>query len=214
MIIVPEIQTVVILVPRTGSGSLRRAIAAKYPGSVLLYRHMEAEGVPAGYDRWQKVGVLRDPVQRLWSLYKFCQRFREKFGEHSDQEQAHVDAIVQSVDMPFSEWIVNNQLPFTNPYDSSGRGRFWPQYTVRHSLPENRKSQFVYLRPDLGTKVYPYSGLGTLYQELGIADLFRTNSTPPSPAPQLSDEAKDHVRRFFAWDFAALRNNRILGRVA
>lgn len=130
MILIPEIQTVVILVPRTGSGSLRRAIAAKYPQSVLLYRHMEADGVPAGYDRWRKVGVIRDPIERLWSLYKFCQRFREKFGEHSDQDQAYVEAIIQSVDMPFSDWIVKNQLPFTNPYDAAGKGRFWPQYAV------------------------------------------------------------------------------------
>lgn len=51
MILIPEIQTVVILVPRTGSGSLRRAVAAKYPQSILLYRHMEADGVPAGHDK-------------------------------------------------------------------------------------------------------------------------------------------------------------------
>ncbi|RWE37446.1 hypothetical protein [Mesorhizobium sp.] len=205
MILIPEIQTVVILVPRTGSGSLRRAIAARYPQAVLLYRHMEADGVPAGYDRWQRIGVVRDPIERLWSLYKFCQRFKEKFGEHSDQEQAYVDAIVQSVDMPFSDWIVKNNLPFTNPYDSAGKGRFWPQYTVRHSLPENRKSQFVYLRPDLGTGIVPYSQLGWLYHHLGIADLFRTNSTQPSPVPQLNAEAKDHVDRFFRWDFEQMR---------
>jgi hypothetical protein len=45
VILIPEIETIVLLVPRTGSGSLRKAIAAKYPKSVLLYRHMEADGV-------------------------------------------------------------------------------------------------------------------------------------------------------------------------
>lgn len=51
MILIPELETVVILVPRTGSGSLRRAIAEAYPSSMLVYRHMEADGIPAGYDR-------------------------------------------------------------------------------------------------------------------------------------------------------------------
>ncbi|MBL3684559.1 hypothetical protein F2981_16960 [Sinorhizobium meliloti] len=48
----------------------------KYPRSTLIYRHMEADGVPAGYDRWRKVGVVRHPVERLWSLYKFLAHLR------------------------------------------------------------------------------------------------------------------------------------------
>ena len=61
MLLIPEIETVVVLVPRTGSGTLRRAIVQAYPKAMLIYRHMEADGVPAGYDRWSKVGVVRDP---------------------------------------------------------------------------------------------------------------------------------------------------------
>lgn len=57
MIIIPEINTVVILVPRTGTSTLRRAIAEIYPMSMMIYRHMEADGIPIGYDRWRRSGM-------------------------------------------------------------------------------------------------------------------------------------------------------------
>lgn len=193
MIIIPEIETVMILVPRTGSGSLRRAIAKRYPKSMLIYRHMEADGLPLGYDQWKKVGVLREPVARLWSLYKFLRNFG---GDH---DPAYVQAMRESVSMGFSEWLVSNRVPFTTPYDSAGFGRFWPQYTVRHPLPENRKSQFMYLRPDLGTKVVPFNKLGDLAAWLDL-DLDRENRTDDSGAPDLSPLAVEHVERWFRWD--------------
>lgn len=193
MIIIPEIETVMILVPRTGSGSLRRAIAKRYPKSMLIYRHMEADGLPLGYDQWKKVGVLREPVARLWSLYKFLRNFG---GDH---DPAYVQAMRESVSMGFSEWLVSNRVPFTTPYDSAGHGRFWPQYTVRHPLPENRKSQFMYLRPDLGTKIVPFNKLGNLAAHLDL-DLDHQNRTTEDGAPDLSPLAQEHVERWFRWD--------------
>lgn len=148
MIIIPEIETVVILVPRTGSGALRRAVAAKYPKSMLVYRHMEADGIPLGYDRWPRVGVVRNPLDRLWSLYKFLRNFG---GNH---DPAFILAMHASVARPFDDWLLNNEIVFTSPYDRAGLGRYWPGYSVRHPIPENRKSQFVYLRPDLGTEIH------------------------------------------------------------
>lgn len=194
MILIPEIKTVVILVPRTGSGSIRRAIAEAYPHSMLVYRHMEADGVPLGYDRWRRLGVVRRPVERLWSCYKFLRAFG---GDQHDP--AYVAAMRRSADRPFEDWIVNNETVFTSPYDSAGQGRFFPGYTVRHPLPENRKSQFVYLRPDLGTSVFPYEGLSVVADLLGVK-LGRTNSTACDAPPELGGEARDHVARFFAWD--------------
>ncbi|NGO50487.1 hypothetical protein [Allomesorhizobium camelthorni] len=202
MILIPEISTVLILVPRTGSGSLRRAIAAAYPQSVLIYRHMEADGVPAGYDRWRRVGVVRHPVERLWSLYKFMRNFA---GDH---DPAYVASMRDSAKRPFCEWLTQNQTVFTSPYDSAGRGRYWPQFTVRHPLPENRKSQFVYLRPDLGTEIVPYEKVGDLAAQLFIA-LDRHNQTTATPPPPLTPEAADHVSRVFAWDFEAVAEARL-----
>ncbi|RVE90089.1 hypothetical protein CN238_11795 [Sinorhizobium meliloti] len=194
MILVPELETVIILVPRTGSGSLRRAIAEKYPRSTLIYRHMEADGVPAGYDRWRKVGVLRHPVARLWSLYKFLRNF------DGDHDPAYIAAMRESVSMSFSDWIVDNRVPFTTPYDSAGYNRFWPQYTIRHPLPENRKSQFMYLRPDLGTEIEQFSNLAAIEERFRIK-LPRHNATRSEPLPELTSEALTHCHKHFAWDF-------------
>ena len=196
MILIPEIETVVVLVPRTGSSSLRRAVADAYPRSMLIYRHMEADGVPHGYDRWRKVGVVRHPTERLWSLYKFLRDFD---GSH---DPAYIKSMRSSVRMPFSDWLLSNQTPFTTPYDSAGLGRFFPNYTVRHPLPENRKSQFMYLRPDLGTSIYQFTDLEEFGSALGV-QLGRHNRTSDDEAPELSFEAEAHMQRWFSWDFGA-----------
>ena len=204
MILIPEIKTVVILVPRTGTRALKGAIAQRYPESILLYRHMEADGVPQGYDRWRKVGVVRDPVDRLWSLYKYLQRFGLDWcAEHDETFTASMRA---SVSVPFESWLIGNELPFTTPYDSAGLGRFFPAYCCRHPLPENRKSQFVHLRPDLGTEIFPYSQIGDLFADLGVAP-HRINGTDSSPPPLLSCEARSYVARWFQWDTAAASNH-------
>ncbi len=193
MILVPELETVIILVPRTGSGSLRRAIASTYPRSKLIYRHMEAV-VPAGYDRWKKVGVVRQPVKRLWSLYKFLRSFS---GDH---DEAYIASMRASVDVSFSDWLLNNKTPFTSPYDSAGFGRYWPEYTVRHPVPENRKSQFMYLRPDLGTEILQFRDLASIANRFGV-ELSHHNGTDGEAMPPLTDEARAHCDRVFAWDY-------------
>ncbi|HEV2747730.1 MAG TPA: hypothetical protein VGW34_10595 [Allosphingosinicella sp.] len=203
MIIVPEIETVVILVPRTGTRSLKLAVAAAYPRSMMIYRHMEADGVPLGYDRWRRVGVVRDPVDRLWSLYKFVQIMRGERDGLGKWEPAYVEAQRRSVELPFSDWLTDNQTVFTSPYDSAGMNRFWPGYTVRHPLPETRKSQFLYLRPDLGTRIYRFDELEQLGSALGV-DLGHHHKTDGAP-PQLSAAAVEHVQRYFAWDLEQSR---------
>lgn len=199
MILVPEIKTVVILVPRTGSGSLYRAIAAAYPASMLLYRHMEADGVPQGYDRWRKVGVVRHPVDRLWSLYRFLKTFG---GPGYDE--TYVAEMRASVDRPFEDWLLNNHVAFSTPYRATASGELGihPQYTQRYPIPDTRKSQFINLRPDLGTEVFRYDALEELEAALGVA-LARHNATEPQPTPALSPAAAAHIRRFFAWDLQA-----------
>ncbi|MFW2829895.1 hypothetical protein [Sphingomonas sp. ID0503] len=201
MILIPDLKTVVILTPRTGTRSLKRAIAERYPESMMLYRHMEADGVPHGYDRWRKVGVVRNPIDRLWSLYNYLQHFGINFAqEHDTTYTARMRA---SVGMPFEAWLLNNEAVFTSPYDSAGLGRFFPAYACRHPLPENRKSQFIYLRPDLGTSIYRYREIGLLHDELGVDPVHTENATGQDKAPALSETAMDYVRRWFAWDMGA-----------
>lgn len=200
MIIIPDLETVVILTPRAASSAIKDAVKTRYPGSFRPYRHMEADGVPLGYDRWRKIGVVRDPVERLWSLWKYL---REMDGEPDGRgkwEPAYVAAMRRWAGLPFDEWLVQNETVFTSPYASDG-ARFFPYFTVRHAMPENRKSQFVYLRPDLGTIIYRFDHVESLAAELDI-ELLRDNGTDPGAPPALSEVAQDHVGRFFAWDIA------------
>ncbi len=197
MILIPELETVVILTPRTGTRALKNAVAARWPRSILLYRHMEADGVPRGYDRWRKIGVVREPVARLFSLYKYLQRFGLDWCEEHDE--TYTARQRESVAQPFEDWMMRNELPFTTPYDSAGRGRFFPAYSVNHPIPENRKSQFVYLRPDLGTEIVPYREIERLHRRLRI-DPQHANVSPRGEAPLLSAEAQAYVARWFAWD--------------
>lgn len=194
MIIIPELELVLITAPRTASGSLRRAIQARYENTIILYHHMEADGVPTGYDRWRRVGFLRNPTERLWSLYKFCRETTA--AKHAP----YLAALRASVDLPFNDWIVSNQLAFTNPYDSEGTLKFWPMYTVKHSIPENRKSQFVYLRPDLGTEIVFFNHLAPFAASIDV-DLPQHNRTDSNTRmPDLTPEAEAHIAKFFAWD--------------
>ena len=203
MIIVPEIHSVVLLTPRTGTRALKSALAARYPQSFMLYRHMEADGIPQGYDRWPKIGVVRDPVDRLWSLYKYLQRFGLDFCEEHDR--TYTAKMRHSVQCSFDDWLLHNELVFTSPYDSAGFGRFFPAYTVRHPLPENRKSQFIYLRPDLGTEIVPYPEIDRLYRALDVEPV-RMNGTSDEPPPRLSAEAQSYMAQWFRWDFEAVQS--------
>lgn len=176
MLLIPELELVVILPPRTGSGTLRRAIAAKFPKTIALYRHMEADGVPHGYTHWKKMGFIRDPLERLFSLWQFC------LHPPTDQPECWRKNLQDSTKgKNFTGWVTQNMVPFTNQYDSSGAGRLFPFFTVLHSMPETRKPQAMYLRPDLGTKVIPYERLGQACKsilDIDLDDVPRTNLSP------------------------------------
>jgi hypothetical protein len=204
VIIIPEIETVLILVPRTGSSALRAAIAERYPLSMMVYRHMEADGVPQGYDRWRRLGIVRHPVDRLWSLYRYLQIMEGESDGKGKWEPAYVARQRASADLPFCRWLVENEVVFTAPYDSAGT-RFFPRFTVRHPLPENRKSQFIYLRPDLGTEVFRYQDAPLLHEMLDVTPPRINGAAFSDPVPGLTDEARAHIERYFAWDMAAVQ---------
>lgn len=209
MILIPERETVLILPPRTASGSLYRTVLATYPKAIMPYRHMEADGVPAGYDFWPKVGMVREPVARMWSLYKFLQKMEIKDTPaqvlRTSRDADWTAAQRASVEKPFEHWLLNNQMPFSCPYVPGHEGKFLPQFTVKHAIPENRKSQYLYLRPDLGTEVY--NDLGDMEKRLGVKVELHANKTPESRPPALSQNALDYVGRVFAWDKLATRRN-------
>lgn len=195
MIIIPELKTVMIFPPRTASKSFRDAIRDACPRSMLLYRHMEADGIPYGYERWRKVGVFRHPVDRLWSLYKYLEVFDGYNPRYSEAMRASV------VGKTFNEWLTTNKAVFTT---TTRADEFYPLYSVKHPMPETKKSQFIYLRPDLGIDIYRFEEIDLLARELGV-DLPRINGTVGPHHPILSDEAKAHIQFYFPWDLARAR---------
>jgi hypothetical protein len=96
---------------------------------------------------------------------------------------------------------VHNETLFCEPHRPK-EGRYYPGFSVRHALPENRKSQFLYLRPDMGTKIFRYEDqLPELVSLLGIS-LGRTNQTHDAPPPPLRPSALDDFLEVFRWDLA------------
>lgn len=199
MIIVPEIETVFILVPRTSTGSLYRTVRQTYPRSMLLYRHMEADGVPAGYDRWRRVGFVRHPMMRLWSLYGYMSRWKEKYAEKFPAEAIRID---KQASVPFEDWLLNNEQPWTTPADLIDGTDYWPIMMKRDPSPENKRSQFSYLRPDLGTVIHKFEDISDVYKQYGMELELHENARPNREVPAFSNTAWDHVEKFCAWDLA------------
>ena len=196
MIVIPEIKKIIICTPKAGSTSIIQCVLDKYPESTLIHRHMEADNVPKPFKNWDKIGIFREPIDRLWSLYNFLFDFRtpSTIGwEH------HIKALKNSVrDKSFNEWIVTNDYPFTQPVDIKGNTSIL--YSVKHLLPENKKSQFLYLRPDLGTKIIHYDEIFKLEKILGITmpKLNQTNYLKNKES--LSEDTIKHLEKYLIWD--------------
>jgi hypothetical protein len=199
MLIVPELETVFILVPRTGSGSFYREMRRVYPKAMLLYRHAEAELCPLGYDRWQRVGFVRHPMMRLHSLYTYMQDFAggaQVQGGTSSEDAARCRA---QVARGFDDWVLNNREPWTIPYCLSGTGSWWPVLFRSNGLAENQRSQATYLRPDLGTQVIKFEYLADYMHSIKLDPQFRANQTAKPPCAP-SKAAWEHVNRICKWD--------------
>lgn len=199
MIIVPELKTVFVLVPRTGSGTLYRELMRVYPRSMLLYRHMEADGVPQGYDRWRRIGFVRHPLTRLWSLYCFMQTFgggAQLPGFVADVERAQRQVAGKS----FAEWLETNCEPWTMATDVNGDGHYWPLLSRTNAAPENKISQWNYLRPDLGTEIRKFEYLRDAMVEFGLDPDRRANTVGSRPAPDDIGAGVPHTLKFCQWD--------------
>lgn len=152
MIIIPEARAVVILTPRAGSTALKEVLLRAFPRAFMPYRHMEADGVPAGYECYQKYGLVREPLTRLWSMWHYILRMKQE--RKPTWDSFGIDEIVAEADKGFMHWLVYGTVPFAR--SSSPTGITYPQYHTLHPMHEFRKSQRVYLRPDLGTSVFPF----------------------------------------------------------
>lgn len=192
MIIIPEIQKVLILVPRAASTSLQQAVLAKYPEAINLYRHMEACAIPKGYSNWESIGIIREPLERLWSLYWYLQSLNTR--GHSKQEW--VDAQYDAVRCKsFEWWLLTNEHPFNTPWNGN---EYCPFYMVTYPMAENKKSQRYYLLDC--DRVIPMTQLHKAERLLELDPLPKSNEASPGYNIPVTERIKAHMEEHFSWD--------------
>jgi hypothetical protein len=206
MLFIPQKKTIVILVPRTGSGSLWRAAKLRYSDAKLAGRHLEADAAVPEFANWRIVGLIRHPVHRLYSLWQFLgdlpAEARRLYPEWAAQQMESVRGL------RFAEWIVANETVFANGVVTTGNvERHFPAFRVNYPMPETKKSQLIYLQPEIaGTEILAYE---TDYLAFATdLDLepqrFNMTAKPASIAAPLLRElpirARAHVQHYFAGD--------------
>jgi hypothetical protein len=139
MMIIPEIQTVVIQPPGTGSASIKGDILKKYPAAFSPYRHMECGGIPIGYDVWRRVCIVRRPLERLHSIY----RYMSGVESSALSSQSWATRLRADVARTFEDWLIQSREVFTDPWDINGS--FDPYCLVLDRTPIARKSQRVWI---------------------------------------------------------------------
>lgn len=187
MLIIPELETVIITPPRTGSTSLRESVLRQYKHAFAPYRHMEAVGIPYGYTHFKKLLVIREPYARMWSMFRWLELTDR--GHPDWRAMMHAD-----IAEGFEHWLLNAQYPFTFNRQ--------PRHTTMSSMPEPMKSQAVYGR----RVVVRVCRMETHWIEdnlnLGRA---RMNESDGTPMPELADETRAILDKRWAWELQFYR---------
>ena len=193
MIIIPERSLVVLQPPRTGSTSLRAAIKARYPQAKSLYRHLERGGIPDAYAGFDVACMIRNPVERLHSLWRFMRT------RSPDQ---HVDPVWamrmrKDANVDFSEWLVRSTETFTY---RTPPGHAPAYHGALDAAPATRKSIFAWARPDLGpVELLRLEDTAHLQKRLDLC-LPQLNAAPAAQMHSLTPHAADVINTYHAWD--------------
>lgn len=195
MLIIPEKRAIIILPPRTGSSTIHNAVREACPFSFMLYRHAERDAIPPGFEDFHVFGFVREPLARMWSLYKFLCILDPLTSATWAQEE--VMRLLESVQgKTFEEWLLTNEEPFL----PAGTGH--PGLYQLHYKPETHKSQYEYLRPDLGTAVLPYSHLGEWLRHHQLPELHENKTTDTLKMPAMTPAIAKHLEQFMEWELA------------
>lgn len=222
MIIIPEIETVVIQPPRTGTTALRKVLMETYPDAINLYRHMERDGIPEPYQHWKCVVQWRRPLDRLMSLYRYMRQPTSTSGNIHPQWLKDVRA---DTDQHFRDWIKKGKHPFTKR-GQVGDEDFNPFYAVHYpDVPINRKGIQFWAQPKMG----PYVLLPLELKEpfllrnlLGLepdALLPKLNASDPRDLDLAMGyggdmhEIYDHLKKHHAWDLEQQQKLEMIGAI-
>ena len=200
MIIIPELEQVVIQPPRTGSTSLKTVLLDAFPLATNPHRHMERVGIPDEFKNYEIVGIVRHPYERLYSLWKYM-RYLKLDVAHSENHQRWADRIRKDADRPFEEWLLNSDDPFA---DMGGPGMTCDSEYYRTANPYSaaKKSQFDYLRPDLGPVTVLKLEEGLIGDFFGVTLPTLNRSRVMHHARPTSDTIYHFLRQHHSWDLS------------
>jgi len=191
MIIIPELKTVLLQPPRTGTTAVRDAVLAKYPKSFLLYRHMESDGIPFGYAHWHKVAQVRHPVDRLMSVFKYM---REPIVKERTKLEWRA-RMMRATENGFDAWLQNKEI-FTSSMLPSGPD-FRPRDAVKWSYPEQVKSQALWARD---AELIMFENLeADALSQLGV-EIEHKNQSAPYNVDYDLDNLISFIRLHHEWD--------------
>lgn len=156
MIAVPELKTIFITPPRTASSSLREELPKSFPKTSIISCHGEFNLIPSCFSDYKVVGVVRDPIERLNSLYNFIKNVDE-----NRFLAGHIGALKEEqASLTFVEWLFYSKVPFTLPLLDD---QFNPRYNVHNILPESQKTYEMYFG-----KNSEYIMFDSLTEQLGL----------------------------------------------
>ena len=201
MIILPEMETVLIMPPRTGSTSLRDALLARHRKAMMLYRHMERPGIPLGYERYRTVCLVREPLDRLLSVYSYMGNFRTTANGVRAATAPWIEILRKEADRPFEEWLRFCTHTLVDPVQLDGS--FIPHYNILEKLPIARKSLIHWARPDMGeVELVSVMDQPRKIEQMFDIKLPHLNASPRETAVERTPLVQAHLNRFFQWDQA------------
>ncbi len=172
-----------------------------YPKAITLYRHMERSGIPAGYDSWQVFCLIRNPFDRMVSIYNYMAEFRPSSKPSGGASKAWVERMRADTDRPFAEWLATSSEVFTDPVDHDGT--FLPYYNVLEKSPIARKSQYRWARPDMGpVTLINIADDASLTEHLGVS-VEKTNASVRRHRPAHCDAVNAILQSTFKWELDA-----------
>jgi hypothetical protein len=205
MLVIPELHKVVIMPPRSGSTALKAAVLSKYKEAFCPHRHGEVVMFnryhqPSWEYEWTFVYCLRDPVERLKSLWRYMQNVNPQRNPAAPSwwiRQQNRDA-----DRPFSDWVMQSTSTFSAPDNDQD-----VYHAVAFQMPAVHKSATQYLqgignRPLQVLRCYNETDLTNILQIGTVPHI--NQSTPSKWDDSVTDEALASIRMYHHFDYSLM----------
>ncbi len=208
MFVIPELRKVVVMPPRSGSTSLRRALAAKYDFGWSPYRHAEVSmlkfvrQIHPAVDDYGIVYILRDPMDRMISLWRYMQSVNRERNSRAPEEW--INRVRTDASRPFQDWLLNSTELFNesaaHPLDGSPQSH----YCTAWNVPAAQKDARWFLRgaQPSSVEICRFGDTRDYQKILGLrwdVDIIRDNTTEQFEA-SYNVFGRSHIQNYHATD--------------